>query len=273
MNTFEGGENLMSSDELGELTTPSNGYQPERVGEAARGSGDPARRHGQKTPARQLRENGVDTLAPTTARCKIRFLGLLRDGPRRSWTVPNVPRPRQTRNKYGGSKGEVMGGDGWVMDITVLDRRPLAGGDLGARDSDPFPGAVYLSVDREPRSPVRKGVRESSGVSRIKQDASEMRPDVPFATLAPRGIFRVPHWASFDASVMNSATVPAIVASGPVVCLLFRLPSRALLVDPAVLLLFMILCPHIRLRFSDLELCPKLWSEVLCWSRWTKMGC
>ncbi|PKI18290.1 hypothetical protein CRG98_049436, partial [Punica granatum] len=51
-----------------------------------------------KTPVRQLGENGVGTLAPTTARCKIELLGLLRDGPRRSWTVPNAPRPGQTRN-------------------------------------------------------------------------------------------------------------------------------------------------------------------------------
>ncbi|OWM72548.1 hypothetical protein CDL15_Pgr005017 [Punica granatum] len=51
-----------------------------------------------KTPVRHLGENGVGTLAPTTTRCKIGLLGLLRDGSRRSWTAPNVPRPGQTRN-------------------------------------------------------------------------------------------------------------------------------------------------------------------------------
>ncbi|PKI52252.1 hypothetical protein CRG98_027350 [Punica granatum] len=98
MNTFEEGESLMSLGELGKLTAPSNGYRPERVGEVARGSGDPDGRHGRRTPVRQLGENGVGTLAPTTARCEIGLLGILRDGSRRSWTVPNVPRPGQTRN-------------------------------------------------------------------------------------------------------------------------------------------------------------------------------
>ncbi|OWM77068.1 hypothetical protein CDL15_Pgr002592 [Punica granatum] len=32
------------------------------------------------------------------ARCKIGLVGLLRDGYRRSWTVPNVPNPEQVRN-------------------------------------------------------------------------------------------------------------------------------------------------------------------------------
>ncbi|PKI57229.1 hypothetical protein CRG98_022374 [Punica granatum] len=67
----------------------------------------------------------------------------------------------------------------------------------------PFSGAVYLSVGRAPGSPVRKGVCESSGVSRLKQDVSEMRPDVSLVTLALRGIFRVPHWAPFEASVIQ----------------------------------------------------------------------
>ncbi|PKI71434.1 hypothetical protein CRG98_008171 [Punica granatum] len=47
---------------------------------------------------RQLGKNGVGTLAPATARCKIGLVGLLRDGARRSWVVPNVPSPRQARN-------------------------------------------------------------------------------------------------------------------------------------------------------------------------------
>ncbi|PKI68878.1 hypothetical protein CRG98_010733 [Punica granatum] len=72
----------------------------EGVGEVARRSGDLAGRHGQKTPVRRLGENGVGTLAPTTTRCKIRLLGLLRDGPRHSWTVLNVPWPGQTRNRF-----------------------------------------------------------------------------------------------------------------------------------------------------------------------------
>ncbi|PKI69354.1 hypothetical protein CRG98_010260 [Punica granatum] len=59
--------------------------------------------------------------------------------------------------------------------------------------SCPFPGVVYLSVDRASGSHVRKGVCESLGVPRRRQDASEMRSDVPLVTLAPRGIFRVPY--------------------------------------------------------------------------------
>ncbi|PKI70814.1 hypothetical protein CRG98_008809 [Punica granatum] len=42
----------------------------------------------------QLGENEVGATTPTTVWCKIGLLGLLRDEPRRSWTVPNVPRRR-----------------------------------------------------------------------------------------------------------------------------------------------------------------------------------
>ncbi|OWM89858.1 hypothetical protein CDL15_Pgr014597 [Punica granatum] len=66
-----------------------------------------------------------------------------------------------------------------------------------------FPSAVYLSVDRASGSPVRKGVCESSGMPRLRQNASEMRPDVPLVTLAPRGIFRVPYGTPSDASVIR----------------------------------------------------------------------
>ncbi|OWM90846.1 hypothetical protein CDL15_Pgr028976 [Punica granatum] len=48
--------------------------------------------------AAAARENGVGTLAPTTAWCKIELVGLLRDGFRHSWVVPDVPSPRQARN-------------------------------------------------------------------------------------------------------------------------------------------------------------------------------
>ncbi|OWM87227.1 hypothetical protein CDL15_Pgr021216 [Punica granatum] len=47
---------------------------------------------------RQLGKNGVGMLAPATARCKIGLVGLLRDGSRRPWVVPNVPSARQARN-------------------------------------------------------------------------------------------------------------------------------------------------------------------------------
>ncbi|OWM77602.1 hypothetical protein CDL15_Pgr017000 [Punica granatum] len=47
---------------------------------------------------RQFGKNGVGTLAPTMARCKIGFVGLLRDKSRRSWIVPNVPNLEQARN-------------------------------------------------------------------------------------------------------------------------------------------------------------------------------
>ncbi|PKI53265.1 hypothetical protein CRG98_026345 [Punica granatum] len=46
----------------------------------------------------RLGENGVGTLAPVTAPSEIGFLGLLRGRSRRSWIVPNVPKPGQTRN-------------------------------------------------------------------------------------------------------------------------------------------------------------------------------
>ncbi|OWM77789.1 hypothetical protein CDL15_Pgr011150 [Punica granatum] len=41
------------------------------------------------------------------------------------------------------------------------------------------------------------------GALRLKQDTSEMRPDASLITLAPGGIFRVPYWAPFDASVIR----------------------------------------------------------------------
>ncbi|PKI52282.1 hypothetical protein CRG98_027324 [Punica granatum] len=47
--------------------------------------------------SRQLRKNEVGTLAPVTARCKVRLVGLLRGGSRGLWADPNVPRPEQTR--------------------------------------------------------------------------------------------------------------------------------------------------------------------------------
>ncbi|PKI58489.1 hypothetical protein CRG98_021112 [Punica granatum] len=73
----------------------------------SRGSGLESRKtragsYGQWAPIRwqqrQLGENGVGTLAPTTARCKIGLVGLLRDGSRRSWVALSVPSPRQARN-------------------------------------------------------------------------------------------------------------------------------------------------------------------------------
>ncbi|PKI58434.1 hypothetical protein CRG98_021192 [Punica granatum] len=73
----------------------------------------------------------------------------------------------------------------------------------GTTRQGPFPGVVYLSVDRASGSPVRKGICESSGVPRLRQDASEMYSDVPLVTLAPRGIFRVPYWTPSDASVIR----------------------------------------------------------------------
>ncbi|OWM87127.1 hypothetical protein CDL15_Pgr002691 [Punica granatum] len=43
-------------------------------------------------------ENEVGTLASTTTPSEIGFFGLLRDRSRRSWTVPNVSKPRQIQN-------------------------------------------------------------------------------------------------------------------------------------------------------------------------------
>ncbi|PKI33227.1 hypothetical protein CRG98_046382, partial [Punica granatum] len=56
---------------------------------------------------RQSVEKRVGTRAPATARCKIGLVGLLRDGSRRPWVVPNVPSPRQARKwerKFGKSE-------------------------------------------------------------------------------------------------------------------------------------------------------------------------
>ncbi|OWM78291.1 hypothetical protein CDL15_Pgr028284 [Punica granatum] len=60
---------------------------------------------------RQVGENGVGTLAPTTARCEVGLLGLLRDRSRRSWVVPSVPNPEQVRNgeiKLGKKKNDPL---------------------------------------------------------------------------------------------------------------------------------------------------------------------
>ncbi|PKI69366.1 hypothetical protein CRG98_010248 [Punica granatum] len=40
----------------------------------------------------------VGTRAPGSARCKIGLVGLLRDGSRHPWVVPNVPSPKQVRD-------------------------------------------------------------------------------------------------------------------------------------------------------------------------------
>ncbi|OWM86064.1 hypothetical protein CDL15_Pgr027230 [Punica granatum] len=53
----------------------------------------------------------------------------------------------------------------------------------------------------EPRELCQKRRPWGIGVSRLKQDAPEMRPDVSLVTLALRGIFGVPYWAPFGASV------------------------------------------------------------------------
>ncbi|PKI56387.1 hypothetical protein CRG98_023217 [Punica granatum] len=51
----------------------------------------------------------------------------------------------------------------------------------------------------------------------------------------------------FGDSMMNSATVLAPLFSGFFVYKFFRLLSSAFLMDPALLLWFMTLCPHVRL--------------------------
>ncbi|OWM69405.1 hypothetical protein CDL15_Pgr013183 [Punica granatum] len=71
--------------------------------EKSRGSGLESRKTRLEVTGRGTREvaasgKRVGTLAPVTARCKIRLVGLLRDGSRRSWVVPNVPSPRQARD-------------------------------------------------------------------------------------------------------------------------------------------------------------------------------
>ncbi|PKI55781.1 hypothetical protein CRG98_023826 [Punica granatum] len=95
---------------------------------------------------------------------------------------------------------------GWAVGPIWLGGKPGEARGSIDRASDlrcPFPGAVYLPVDWAPGIPIEKGVCESSRVSQLKQDASETRPDVSLVTLALRGIFRVPYWAPFDASVIR----------------------------------------------------------------------
>ncbi|OWM71018.1 hypothetical protein CDL15_Pgr003908 [Punica granatum] len=67
----------------------------------------------------------------------------------------------------------------------------------------PVLGCCLLVSGSDPRSPVRKGVRERSVVSRLKRYAPKMRSDVSLVTLALRGIFRVPYWAPFGVSVIR----------------------------------------------------------------------
>ncbi|PKI38546.1 hypothetical protein CRG98_041063 [Punica granatum] len=95
-------ETVLAPGKPKELTGLSLETRSERVGEAAlrvarlgwklwvTGS--------ERWQQRQLGENRVGTLAPTTARCKIGPVELRRDGSRHSWVVPNVPSPRQARN-------------------------------------------------------------------------------------------------------------------------------------------------------------------------------
>ncbi|PKI57002.1 hypothetical protein CRG98_022608 [Punica granatum] len=79
--------------------------------------------------AAATRKNGVGTLAPVTTRRKIGFVGLLRDGSRHSWIVPNMPNPKQTRNseiKLGRNQVDPL------MDVREI--QICGGGSLGAAD-------------------------------------------------------------------------------------------------------------------------------------------
>ncbi|OWM90861.1 hypothetical protein CDL15_Pgr027348 [Punica granatum] len=69
-------------------------------------------------------------------------------------------------------------------------------GCLWARFEGPF--ACQWS---EPRELCQKRRPWGIGVSRLKQDVPEMRPDASLVTLALRGIFGAPYWAPFGASV------------------------------------------------------------------------
>ncbi|PKI50003.1 hypothetical protein CRG98_029605, partial [Punica granatum] len=90
----------------------------------------------------------------------------------------------------------------------------------------------------EPRELCQKRRPWGVGVSRLKQGAPEMRPDVSSVTLALRGIFETPYWAPFGVSVARgscsspaahdpvSAYLPLIVGS--------RIVSRASVGDSRV---------------------------------------
>ncbi|OWM83041.1 hypothetical protein CDL15_Pgr016523 [Punica granatum] len=67
----------------------------------------------------------------------------------------------------------------------------------------PVLGGRLLVSGSGPRSPVRKGIRERSGRSRLTRDAPGTRPDVSLVILALREIFRVPYWAPFGVSVIR----------------------------------------------------------------------
>ncbi|PKI65577.1 hypothetical protein CRG98_014077 [Punica granatum] len=110
-----------------------------------------------------------------------------------------------------------MGGDGWercvrgckrYLNCVVegreegLSRRPWV---LAVARCRSVPGCRLLVLGLGPREPCQKRrLREFGGWgARLKQDVSESRLDMSLVTLAPRGIFRVPYWAPFDASVPN----------------------------------------------------------------------
>ncbi|PKI67433.1 hypothetical protein CRG98_012162 [Punica granatum] len=89
-----------------------------------------------------------------------------------------------------------------------LARRPRSGtlGPGGPRDFDQdslsarFEGSFACQWS-EPRELCQKRRLWGIGVSWLKQDAPEMRPDVSLVTLALKGIFEAPYWAPFGASV------------------------------------------------------------------------
>ncbi|OWM80125.1 hypothetical protein CDL15_Pgr002566 [Punica granatum] len=53
-----------------------------------------------------------------------------------------------------------------------------------------------------PGAPSEKTFVRVWDTAQPKQDTSKMRPDASLVTLAPGGIFRVPYWAPFEASVI-----------------------------------------------------------------------
>ncbi|PKI66148.1 hypothetical protein CRG98_013467 [Punica granatum] len=81
---------------------------------------------------------------------------------------------------------EVVGGNG------------TRGGVRGTRAR--FEG-LFACQWSEPRELCQKRRPWGIGVSRLKQDVPEMRPDVSLVILALRGTFGAPYWAPFGASV------------------------------------------------------------------------
>ncbi|PKI33794.1 hypothetical protein CRG98_045815, partial [Punica granatum] len=113
----------------------------------------------------------------------------------------------------------------------------------------PFRGAVCLSVERAPGALLENASVRDRGVPAHVAGPGNA-PGRVVGHFGIEGDFWSPILGTFRCfgdSMMNSATVSAPLFLGFFVCKFFRLLSSAFLMDPALLLWFMTLCPHVRL--------------------------